>query len=60
MFEVTIFDTKNFKNVGPQFSVGLNEEYKTLTDALNAAADWISTSSNHLDLQVFASSVGFL
>ena len=60
MFEVTIFDTKNFKTVGPQFSVGSNEEYKTLTEALNAAADWVSASSNHLDLQVYASSVGFL
>ena len=60
MFEVTIYNKKQFKTVGPQFSVGPNEEYKTLTAALNAAASWVNNANNSFDLQVCYSSVGFL
>lgn len=60
MFEVTIYNVNLFKNVGPQFFVGPNEEYKTLDAALNAARKWIIDSINSIDLQVCYSSVGYL
>ena len=60
MFEVTIYDTKRYKNVGPQFFVGPNEQYRTLAEALDAANEWIKTSSDASDLQIRSSIVGFL
>lgn len=60
MFEVTIYDTKRYKNVGPQFFVGPNEQYRTLTEALAAANEWIKSSINSSDLQIRSSTVGFL
>lgn len=60
MFEVTIYDIKRFKYVGPHLSVGPNEQYKTLTEALNAANEWVRSSGNPDDLQVRSAVVGYL
>lgn len=60
MFEITIFDTKKFKNVGPQISVGPNEQFKTLTEGLTAANEWVKSSSNPADLQIRSAVVGYL
>lgn len=60
MIEFYIFDLKKLHNVGPIFSVGLNEKFKTREEAMTAATDWIKQASNAADLQIRSSYVGFL
>jgi hypothetical protein len=60
MYQVTIYNKRSMREVGPVFFSGKGEEYENLADARKAAYDWIGRQSDKGDLQITSRIVGCL
>ena len=60
MYQVSIYNKTMMRDEGPIYFTGESEDFKTLREARQAAAEWIKNQSNYKDLQVVSRIVGCL
>ena len=60
MYQVSIYNKAAMRSEGPVYFTGELQDFETLKEARQAAAEWIKNQKNYKDLQVVSRIVGCL